>query len=77
MASQQPSIRIGVTLSGDLQARLSAHCAASRESAGDVIADALDLHLDGLEGARFDPADVVQLDESLAGLVAAAAGVLP
>lgn len=51
-----------------LVAQLHVHCAATRERAGDVIADALALHLDGLA----DPVDA----SDLVGLVDAGDHVL-
>lgn len=51
MAQKSPkSQSIGHVLPLVLEARLAAHCAAWGEPAADVVADAVALLLDGLEG---------------------------
>jgi predicted DNA-binding protein len=69
MAKKSPnSQRIVVELSPELEARLAAHCAAWGEPAADVVADAIALHLDELEGAAVE-ADGLEAVAQLAGSV--------
>ena len=50
-----------------LRAQLEAYCAATGDQPGLVIAEALILHLDELEGATFDPAALGLGGEAPAG----------